>query len=328
MVTIKDIANRLGVSVSTVSKGLNGANDISAELRSQVLDAAVEMGYSTKRSRKVENRKLVIFIENMQYKSSDEFGYDIVLGFKQNAFRNNWDVSIVTATKELQLSEKYDNYLLKHGFCGAFLMGFALQDEWMTQLPGTTMPTVLFDNYIPHNPNVCYIGTDSYEGIEMAVRHLYGLGHRKIAFLDGSRFSMVSEERMDAFLSAMAALELPVDERMAVYGHFVSSTASYHVPSFLNAGTTAIMCGNDLIASGVIEECRARGLRVPEDISVVGFDDTPIASKMNLTTIRQNRNYLGRAAYAILNDLIHHIQFSKTLMRPSLIERGSTGKPC
>ena len=76
MATIKDIANRLGVSVSTVSKGLNGASDISDELRQMVLDTAVEMGYSTKRSKKVENRKLCIFIENMNYETIDEFGYD------------------------------------------------------------------------------------------------------------------------------------------------------------------------------------------------------------------------------------------------------------
>lgn len=95
MATIKDIAARLGVSISTVSKGLNGASDISEELRQTVLDTAVEMGYSTKRSRKVENRKLALFIENMNYESIDEFGYDVVLGFKQNAFKHKWDVDII-----------------------------------------------------------------------------------------------------------------------------------------------------------------------------------------------------------------------------------------
>ena len=105
MATIKDIANRLGVSVSTVSKGLNGASDISEELRQMVLDTAVEMGYSTKRSKKEENRKLCILIENMDYESIDEFGYDLVLGFKQNAFRHNWDVDIIPVTSSLQAEE-------------------------------------------------------------------------------------------------------------------------------------------------------------------------------------------------------------------------------
>ena len=96
-----------------------------------VLDTAVEMGYATKRSKKVENRKLAIFIENMDYEAATQFGYEIVLGFKQNAFRHNWDVTVIPVTPAFQLAEKYDTYMLKNGFCGAFLVGFALHDEWM-----------------------------------------------------------------------------------------------------------------------------------------------------------------------------------------------------
>ena len=328
MTTIKDIANRLGVSVSTVSKGLNGASDISEELRQIVLDTAVEMGYSTKRSKKEENRKLCIFIENMSYQSIDEFGYDLVLGFKQNAFRHKWDVHIVPVTPAFQEEEKYDTYLLKNGYCGAFLMGFALHDEWMKQLEDTTMPTVLLDNFIENNPNVCYIGTDSYEGISMAVNHLYTLGHKNIAFLNGSLYSMVSDQRQEAFENAMHKLDLPVREDLMAHGYYVSDSAKYHVPGFLAAGATAIMCGNDLIAKGVIDECTQRGFRVPEDISVVGFDDLSIAATFDppLTTIRQERNKIGKCAYVILNSLIHHISISKTLLRPKLIERESTAR--
>ena len=108
MATMKEIANRLGISVSTVSKGLNGASDISDELRQLVLDTAVEMGYSTKSSRKKENRKLCVFVENMDYEALDEFGYEVVLGFKQNAFRGKWDVDIIPITPTFQLEEKYD----------------------------------------------------------------------------------------------------------------------------------------------------------------------------------------------------------------------------
>lgn len=328
MATIKDIANRLGVSVSTVSKGLNGASDISDELRQMVLDTAVEMGYSTKRSKKVENRKLCIFIENMNYETIDEFGYDIVLGFKQNAFRRKWDVDILPITPAFQEEEKYDTFLLKNGYCGAFLMGLALHDSWIKQLENTTMPTVLFDNFISGNPNVCYLGTDSYEGITMAVNHLVNLGHKNIAFLNGSLYSLVSDQRQEAFESAMAAASLPVQKDLTAYGYYVSDSAKYHVPGFLSAGATAVVCGNDLIAKGVIDECTKRGFRVPEDVSVVGFDDISIAATFDppLTTIRQERNELGRCAYDILNSLIHHIPISKTLLRPKLIERESTAR--
>lgn len=112
------------------------------------------------------------------------------------------------------------------------------------------------------------------------------------------------------------------------YGYYVSDSAKYHVPGFLSAGATAIICGNDLIAKGVIEECSIRGYRVPEDVSVVGFDDIPVAASLDppLTTIHQDRNELGKCAYVILNSLIHHISISKTLLRPQLIERNSTGR--
>lgn len=328
MATIKDIATRLGVSVSTISKGLNGASDISEELRQMVLDTAVEMGYTTKKSKKKENRKLAVFVENMEYETEDQFGYDIVLGFKQNAFRYKWDVTVIPVTPAFQLTEKYDTYILKNGFCGAFLVGFALHDEWMQQLSHTTMPTVLFDNYIEKNPNVCYVGTDNYEGIDAAVDHLYMLGHRKIAFLNGSLHSMVSEQRQEAFYNSMKEHGLTVDERLTAYGYYVADSARYHVPTFLSAGATAIICGNDLIASGVITECKLRGFRVPEDISVVGFDDLPFSASLEppLTTVRQERNELGKCAYVVLNSLVHHIPFCRTQIRARLIERESTAR--
>ena len=129
-------------------------------------------------------------------------------------------------------------------------------------------------------------------------------------------------------MSAMEKEGLSVDKDLIAYGYYVSDSAKYHVPGFLSAGATAIICGSDLIARGVINECTARGFRVPEDISVVGFDDIPLAATLTppLTTIRQERNELGKCAYIILNSLIHHISISKTLLRPTLIERESTAR--
>lgn len=326
MATIKDIAKQLGVSVSTVSKGLNGASDISDDLRQLVLDTAVEMGYSTKRSKKEEYRKLCLFIENMDYETLDSFGYDIVLGFKQNAFRHKWDITVIPITPEFQEQEKYDTYLLKNGYCGAFLLGLALHDPWMKQFPYTTMPTVLFDNFIDGNPNVCYLGTDSYEGIHIAVEHLKNLGHKKIGFINGSFHSLVTDQRQAAFENAIREFGLPFEGGLMAHGYYVSASAKYHVPGLLAEGATAIVCASDLIAQGVIEYCNSHNIRVPEDVSVIGFDNIPIAATTEppLTTISQQRNELGRCAYVILNSLIHHISISKTLLRPQLIEREST----
>lgn len=328
MATIKDIANRLGISVSAVSKGLNGASDISEELRQAVLDTAVELGYSTKRSRKEEHRKLCIFIENMDHTTAGGFGYDIVLGFRQNAFRQKWDVDVIPVTPEFQKQDKYDIYMLRNGYCGALFLGFALQDPWMQQLQNTTMPTVLLDNYIRKNPHVCYIGTDNNEAIDLAIDHLTLLGHKKIALLNGSPHSMVSEERHAAFRMSLENHNLEVDEDLMVYGHYVPETAQYHVPGFLKKGATAIICGNDLIASGVYAECKRLGYDVPNDVSVIGFDDLPIASILEppLSTLRQERSELGKFAYDSLNALINHIRIGRTMLRPQLVVRESTGR--
>ncbi len=328
MATIKDIATKLGISVSAVSKGLNGASDISEDLRQQVLDTAIEMGYTPKRIRKESLRKLCILIKNMDYTNPEEFAYDIVLGFRQNAIKQKWDIDAITVTEEMQMDEKYDSFMLRNGYLGAVFLGFSLHDEWIVQLQTTTTPSVLFDNTIRNNPNVCYIGSDNFEGIQLAIDHLYSLGHRKIAFLNGEKDSMVASQRQQAYVQAMDSYNLPINEALTAYGDYIPATAMAFVPSFIDAGATAILCGNDIIASGVIMECNRLGYRVPEDISVVGFDDLPISTQTipPLTTIRQERSELGRFAYDSLNGLIHHIRISRILLRPELIERKSTGK--
>ncbi|MCM1038010.1 MAG: LacI family transcriptional regulator [Ruminococcus sp.] len=326
MATIKDIASRLGISVSTVSKGLNGANDISEQLRQTVLDTAVEMGYTTRQMRTKENPKLCIFIENMDYQESDQFGYDIILGFKQAAYPD-YDVSVVPVSPAFQSAEKYDTYMLKNGYVGAFLVGFALQDAWMEQLNTTAIPTSLFDNYVRKNPNVSYIGTDSFEGLDDAIEHLIGLGHSKIAMISGSSHSMITEQRRQAYIESMAAHDLPIDERWMPYGYYVAAAARPHVMNLLSLGVTAIVCGNDLLASGVLEECRLHSFRVPEDVSIIGFDDIPISAQLDppLTTIRQDRIELGKCGFYTLHSAINHVSVSKNLLRPQLIVRNSTG---
>lgn len=326
MATIKDIANKLGISVSTVSKGLNGASDISESLRQTVLDTAVELGYTTKQMRGRDRRKLCIFVENMAYETPEQFGYDIILGFRQVAFRENYDVAVIPVTPDFQSTEKYDTYMLKNGYVGAFMIGFALQDDWMKQFSATNIPTVLFDNYIKKNPCVGSIGTDSFEGIDDAIVHLINLGHHRIALINGSRNSMISEQRREAYIDSMTAHHLPFSEATMPYGYYVADAAKDHVGTLLSLGISAILCGNDLIASGVITECKLLGYKVPEDISVIGFDDIPLSTKLSppLTTIRQDRIELGKSGFYTLHSLINHVSISKTLLRPQLIVRQST----
>jgi len=327
--TIKDIANKLGISSGTVSKGLNGASDISEQMRQLVIDTALELGYVPKSMKDVAHRNICILIENMSYENIDQFGYEIIEGFRRAAVKKNCNVTIIPTSLNMQAEEKYDNFMLRNSYSGAFLLGFALHDDYMKQLSQTAFPTVLLDNQIAGNHNVAYIGTESQEGIEAAIDHLVKLGHHKIAFLNGSKNSMVSEERKRYFMDSMLFHGLEVDEALIAYGHYVPDCAKYHVSDFIEHGATAIMCASDLIASGVIIEATRLGKKVPDDISVIGFDDLPISQYLSpsLTTIRQNREALGESAFSVLENLMNHLAVSKLLLRPYFVVRDSTG-PC
>ena len=121
--------------------------------------------------------------------------------------------------------------------------------------------------------------------------------------------------------------KLVVDPKLAIYAYFVARVAEDHIDDILKRGATAIICGNDVIASGVYTELMGRGLSIPHDISVVGIDDIPLASLLNppLTTVRQERALLGRSGFFALNSIItHNMAISRNLLRPELILREST----
>lgn len=335
MIRIKDIADYLGIAVSTVSKSLNNATDISDETKQKVIEAAIELGYTPKRRKhpgaKSENyeRKVCVFIENMDYENRDQFGYELIQGFKQAATVKNWSVDIIPSNLNAQSRNEYDKFMLTNQYSGAFMIGFSLHSDYSLQFERTKIPTVLFDNYIQNNPKVGYVGTDCYEGINLAIRHLYSLGHTKIAFLNGAKNAMVSDEQTLAFSKSMKELNLYVDPNLLESGYYVPDCAKYHVPKFLDHGATAIICASDLIASGAISEVLKRGLRVPEDISIIGFDDLPLCLNITpqLTTIRQDRRSLGKSAMTLLDCLIDNIPISKSILRAELIVRDSTA-PC
>ncbi|MDE7225018.1 MAG: LacI family DNA-binding transcriptional regulator, partial [Acetatifactor sp.] len=145
MTTISDIAAKLGISKSTVSKALNNATDVSATMRKRVLETAAEMGYINRKISGME-KKLCILIENMDYETPNQFGHDIIHGFRQMAEADEWIVEIVPMTMEFQRVTPYGVFMLDHSYQAAFILGFSLLDPWMQEFRNTQIPTVLYDN--------------------------------------------------------------------------------------------------------------------------------------------------------------------------------------
>lgn len=323
MVTLNDIAARLGISKSTVSKGLSNASDVSEELRKRIIATAAEMGYIGRRTQK----RLCILVENMGYEEPNQFGYDLILGFTQMAKPEGWMVDVVPLDKECQKDVSYSSFIAQGGYQGAFLLGFSLIDPWMEELRTAQVPTVLYDNFIVDNPYMASVGCDSWGGMEDAVRHLHGLGHRRIGLLFGPLDSYVLKERYDAYLSAMGKCGLEVDEELIGIGYFVAESTRKYLPKLIEKGATAILCSDDSRAVAAYTECVDRRIRVPQDVSIIGFDDLPITAYMNpaLTTIRQDRLALGKCGYYALSSLFNNMGIHSIMLRAPLVVRGSTG---
>ncbi len=323
MVTLNDIAAKLGISKSTVSKGLNNASDVSEELRRKILETATELGYIGRRGPK----KLCILIENMGYQDPNQFGYDLIAGFQEMARPEGWAVDVVPLTEEYQRTITYQQFMAQGRWRGAFVLGFSLLDPWMEEFRTAQIPTVLYDNRIKENPCMASVGCDSTSGLGAAVRHLCSLGHRRIGLLCGPLESYVLKERYNAYINAMAECGLPVDEELIGMGYYVAESTRTYLPKLIEKGATAILCSDDSRAVAAYTECRDRRLNIPEAVSIVGFDDLPIAAYMNppLTTIRQDRPALGKCGYYALSCLLNEVDIDSIHLRAPLIVRGSTG---
>ena len=326
MATIQDIADKLGISKGTVSKALNGATDISETLQKNVLETAVELGY-TKIRRPEGVRRLCILIENMDYENPHDFGYEIILGFRQMAEPAGYSVDIIPVTEKLQKSYSYDTFMLKHDYLGSFILGFSLSNPWMKDFHTSHTATVLYDNYIMANPHIGYVGIDNGEGMELAVSHLKQKGHKKIGYLSHALGSHIMQVRHKAFFSALRQNGLKSDPTYAGSSYYITQCMEKHLPRLLNLGVTAIICSHDLIANAAMIQCQQMGYRIPDDISIIGFDDLPICAYTAppLTTVRQERIQLGKSGYYALESLMNGIAIGTLLLHASLIVRNSTG---
>lgn len=326
MATMDDIAKRLGVSKGTVSKALSGAADVSETMRKSVVETAVELGYS-RITRAGVCPRVCVFVENMEYQQPEDFGWEIITGFRKLAEPAGYQVDIVPLTQELQKSIPYDEYMLQNSYQGGFFLGLTLLDHWMEEFHSCAAPTVLYDNHVKSNPAVTHVGIDNDEGMDMAVSRLKELGHRKIGYLSSALGSFVYRERWSAFFSALRKNHLDSRKKLGGYAYRLAECMEKHLPRLLENGCTAIICSHDLLAHMLLIHCKEAGIRVPEELSVIGFDDIPLCRYTSppLSTIQQDRTQLGKSAFHALYSLIGQTPISTLLLHAKLIERGSTG---
>lgn len=211
MVTITDIARRLGVAVSTVSKGLNGANDVSESTRALILKTAVEMGYAGRKVQKSGVRKVCVLAEREEFLSAGQFGYDLAMGFRTTAAQNGWQADLAPFQGLLSSQEALDTFLLRHNYAGAFLIKQPLdsffQSNYLKNLINSAFPLVFWEEE-SNGPCSGSVGSDHRRGVFMAVEHLCQLGHKRIALLNGLPDFPLSGLWATAYRDALEVLQL------------------------------------------------------------------------------------------------------------------------
>ena len=309
MVSMKDIAQKCGVSVATVSKALNGQPDIGEETRVRVCEMAQRMGYMTNSAARAlkTNRTYhlgVLFVDERLSGLAHEYFSTVLESFKAESERRGYDITFINRN----VGGKPASYLQHcryRGVDGIVIACVDFNDPQVRELADSDLPMVTVDHVFN---NRLAVVSDNVNGAETLVRYAYEMGHRKIAFLHGERTS-VTQNRLVGFYRACEDLGLTVPEE------YVRESA-FHNPDRCAQDTldlmnlperpTCILFPDDYSYVGGMNALRQMGIRVPEDVSVMGYDGIHLARVIGLTTYWQDNREIGRIAAERLISLIEH----------------------
>lgn len=332
VITIKNVAQRAGVSVSTVSRALNNYSDISDITKQKIYKIAEELGYKpnimAKGLSSNKNFRFGMLVEDYESNTnSNQFVYEVLMAFKNKMTKLGFEMILLSTTSDMQRNQNLEQLFRDKQIDGAFIMGLKMTDEYYKQLSVIQYPCVLFDLDINNN-SIGSIGVNNLRGAFLAVEHLIKMGHKKIGFINGSAEAFVSYERLDGYYLALSRHGISVDNNLIINSDFTNEGAEVAIKELMSrdSNITAVFCASDLMAIGAMNMLNSMNIRVPEDISIVGFDDIYPAQivKPKLTTIRQDREKIGEMAANILVNLSSNQYIGRVMLEPELIIRDST----
>lgn len=298
-VSIRDVAHRAGVSIATVSRTVNHISTVNPELAQRVWKAIEEVGYlpNTQARALVSGRSKMLGL--IVSEITNPFFPELVQEFENIAVAQGYEVLIGSTNYNPARTESLMRRLLQRNVDGVAVMTFGVEEDLVKKLVEREFPLVFVDA-APDLPNIHVVKVDYAEGIRQGVQHLAALGHRNIAFISGPMAQRSPKARREAFVRSMAELGLKVPPNHLVEGsHTMESgiTAMERLIA-LPELPTAVMCSNDMTAIGALHALYRTTHRVPEDISVVGFDDIHLTQFMlpPLTTVQMSCRDLAAAA--------------------------------
>jgi DNA-binding LacI/PurR family transcriptional regulator len=317
------------VSTSTVSKVLNGRSDVSADTRRRVQAALVAHNY---RRRNGVARGQSAIVDMVFQELESPWAMEIVRGAVEAAHRVGLSVGL-TSLSEIAEGQSWVDRLVARGTRGVIFVLSSLSPRQENELHSRGVAFAVVDPRGELDPGVPSVGATNWAGALSATRYLLELGHRRIALITGPEDVLCSRARLDGYRSALETAGVIFDDSIVRFGDFHVEGGFRHAMELLSASDrpTAIFAGNDLQALGVIEAARRHHLRVPADLSVVGFDDLPLSrwTSPPLTTVRQPLAEMAATAVRLVLDQNEdpEVEAGSVELATSLVVRESTSPP-
>jgi LacI family transcriptional regulator len=324
-VTINDVARAAGVSVSTVSRVLNGKDDVARDTEAHIQEVIRDLEYTSSLAARSMRSERTNMIGLIMPDIAGAYAREIMLGVNRAIAESDYDLLLFT-TGDVR---KYGTATHEQQYVS--MLGNSIADGVIIVAPVTEAlitdtPVVSIDPVMGH-PGYPAIHATNYQGAVDAMNYLIGLGHRRIGFIAGRPELESAVRRLKGYRDALRQANIEIDESLIVTGDFTTGTAERCARQLLDykEPPTAIFAANDQSAFGVYHVAQERGLRIPEDLSLIGFDNLPEAAYINLTTIDQFLSEMGYQATKTLFQLIEGKTLEKQIqqMATLLVVRNS-----
>lgn len=336
-VSIQDIAQAAGVSHTTVSRALRDSPLISQEVRERIQRLAREMGYvpnAVAQSLRGERTNTIGLVVTT---IADPFVGRVVRGVEAVAQQYNLSLFLSVTNNDPDREVAVIENFHRRRVDGIIAAASQLTPHHAARLRHINIPTVLINQQAEHAlENLCSVSVDDYSGARAAVEHLLALGHRAVGYIGAGNRPRSNRARWAAYHDALAGAGITIDDgwqRVAPAEHHTHNDdvrdGQALLPALIEAGVTAVFCFNDMMALGALLACRMLGIRVPEQLSIVGFDDIEQAQLVSppLTTVHQPKLRLGQTAAEMLLDLLAGRPVTGHVLPTELVLRESTAAP-
>jgi DNA-binding LacI/PurR family transcriptional regulator len=320
---MKQIAEIAGVNISTVSRALNNDKAISDEVKRRIHDIANTHNYQR---RKTASKTISYVIDKGFFLLTSHFYNRIIEGIEAEVKSNGFAFQF----NSLEPNQFMLGNINIKNIAGMIVTSW-YHDDFIKEVKKIGIPLVLVDYYLP-TEDIPAVLSDKIDGVIKAIEYLHSLGHQRIAYLQGDITVLGSKDRLVGYKRAVEMFGLDTDPDLIIPCDFKIKSAYQAMKKFLDSNPrqpTAVMGDNDIVAMGAMEAIKEQGLRIPENMSVIGFDDIDLASEVipHLSTMHVKKRTMGQLAVQRLLEIIDNreVAYNKFFLKPKLVVRESTG---